>query len=148
MTPEHADSGFLTLLNTFMYEGLQVEIDGEYRSIKPVKNTIIMNIGEILSRISNYKIKATRHRVLDIGVERFSCPFFLEPKFSARISDTILDSKRKQCEDLKYDKDPANAKEVSGLRSYGEVLCSKLVGAYGEWHGFTIPKVKFDYHEK
>ena len=148
VTPEHADSGFLTLLNTFMFEGLQVEIDGEYRSIKPVKNTIALNIGEILSRISNYKIKATRHRVLDIGVERYSCPFFLEPKFSARISDNILQSKRRQCEDLRYDKDPANAKEVKQLRSYAEVVCSKLVGAYGEWHGFTVPKVKFDYHEK
>ena len=48
VTPEHADSGFLTLLTTFMYQGLQVEIDGEYKSIKPVKNTLIINIGDTL----------------------------------------------------------------------------------------------------
>lgn len=35
VTPEHTDSGFITLLTTFMYPGLQVEINGEYRSIKP-----------------------------------------------------------------------------------------------------------------
>ena len=33
VTPEHTDSGFLTLLSTFMYPGLQVLIDGEYKSI-------------------------------------------------------------------------------------------------------------------
>ena len=62
-----------------------------------------MNIGETLSKISGYKIKATRHRVLDIGVERYSSPFFMEPKHSARIGEGILDSKRKQCEDFEYD---------------------------------------------
>ena len=30
------------------------------------------------------------HRVLDIGIERFSSPFFLRPKYSAYISSTIL----------------------------------------------------------
>ena len=37
-TPEHCDSGFMTLLTTFGYPGLQVLIDGEFRSIKPVYN--------------------------------------------------------------------------------------------------------------
>ena len=101
--PEHADTGFITLLSTFNYPGLQVEIDGEYKSIKPIKNAIVMNIGETLSKISGYKIKATKHRVLDIGVERYSSPFFMEPKHSARIGEGILDSKRERCEDFAYD---------------------------------------------
>jgi isopenicillin N synthase-like dioxygenase len=90
VTPEHADSGFVTLLNTFMFQGLQVEINGEYKSVLPVHNTLVMNIGETLSKISGYRFKATRHRVLDIGCERYSSPFFLEPKFSALISDKII----------------------------------------------------------
>ena len=45
MTPEHADSGFITILSTFDYEGLQVEIDGQYKSIEPIKNTLVLNIG-------------------------------------------------------------------------------------------------------
>jgi isopenicillin N synthase-like dioxygenase len=93
-TPEHADSGFITILTTFGYPGLQVEIGGKYQSIEPVKDTLIVNLGETLSKISNGTIKATRHRVLDIGKERFSCPFFLEPKFSAKISSNILQSQR------------------------------------------------------
>ena len=54
VTPEHTDSGFITLLTTFMYPGLQVEINGEYRSIKPKENAIIINIGDALEKISNY----------------------------------------------------------------------------------------------
>ena len=44
-TPEHADTGFMTMLTTFGYPGLQVEIDGEYKSIKPLANNIIVNLG-------------------------------------------------------------------------------------------------------
>jgi len=148
VTPEHCDSGFVTLLSTFMFHGLQVEIDGEYRSIEPVKNAIIVNLGETLQRISDFKIKATSHRVYDIGAERFSCPFFLEPKFSARISNTVLDSSRTHCEDLDFDRNPANSEEVDKLRPFGEVLCKKLTSAYGEWKGFEIPEISYDYSQK
>lgn len=59
VTPEHSDSGFMTLLTTFDYPGLQVEIDGEYKSIKPVPKGLIMNLGALLSKLSEGKVKAT-----------------------------------------------------------------------------------------
>jgi len=37
-TPEHCDSGFITILTTLGYPGLQVEIDGEFKSIRPIYN--------------------------------------------------------------------------------------------------------------
>jgi len=103
VTPEHSDSGFITILSTFGYNGLQVQIDGEYRDIKPIKDSLIVNIGDILSKISNRRIKATLHRVWDIGVERFSCPFFMEPRADAKIGVGILESERRWCEDQEYD---------------------------------------------
>lgn len=48
VTPEHCDSGFVTILSTFGYPGLQVEINGKYESIKPMKNKLVVNIGETL----------------------------------------------------------------------------------------------------
>ena len=48
VAPEHSDSGFITLLTTFMFPGLQVLLDGEYRSIKSKKNAIVINIGSTL----------------------------------------------------------------------------------------------------
>ena len=90
-TPIHTDSGFLTLLSTFNYHGLQVDIgDGIYKSVRPVPNAIVVNLGDMLSRITNYKLKATKHRVLDIGVERFSSPFFFEPNYSANIPVSLV----------------------------------------------------------
>lgn len=89
-TPEHCDSGFLTILTTFGYPGLQVELDGEFRSVKPVYNQLVVNLGDIFSRITNFQMKATKHRVLDIGIERFSSPFFLEPKYTATIPSNLL----------------------------------------------------------
>ena len=77
-----------------MYPGLEVLINGKYKSIKPKPHALIVNIGETLEILSNKKIKATMHRVRDIGVERFSAVFFLQPKFSARISADILESSR------------------------------------------------------
>ena len=43
----------------------------------------------MLSRITNGTLKATQHRVLDIGVERYSSPYFFEPHYSAQIPKSI-----------------------------------------------------------
>ena len=37
-TPEHCDSGFITILSTLGFPGLQVQIDGEFKSVRPVYN--------------------------------------------------------------------------------------------------------------
>lgn len=65
-------------------------IGDEYMDIKPAPNSIVVNIGDTLEQISGHKIKSTKHRVLDIGAERYSSPFFFDPKFSARISQNLL----------------------------------------------------------
>ena len=53
-TPEHSDSGFITLLSTLGYPGLQVQIDGEFKSVRPIYNQMVVNLGNIISRITNY----------------------------------------------------------------------------------------------
>lgn len=120
-TPPHCDSGFITLLTTFMYPGLQVLIDGQYRSIKPVHNCIVVNLGETFERITNFKLKATSHQVLDIGVKRYSSPFFLEPKYSAIIPANLIDP---------------NEKEKEKPIIYGPWLIRALARKYAEWKGF------------
>ena len=84
-----------------------------------MKNAIVVNMGDIISKISNNLIKATKHRVLDIGKERFSMPYFMSPKHSARISPMHLQSNRESCEDASYEKDQANKKEMDQLISFG-----------------------------
>jgi isopenicillin N synthase-like dioxygenase len=65
-------------------------------------------MGDCLAKMSNNLIKATRHRVLDIGSERYSMPYFMTPKHSARISPLHLQSRRQSAEDLDYEKNEDN----------------------------------------
>ena len=125
-TPCHADTGFITLLSTFGYPGLQVMMpDGKYRSVKPLKNHLVVNLGNLLSQITDYKLKATMHRVVDIGCERWSSPFFMEPKWDAKIPTNIL----KEGEE----------KEEQELIEYGVYSVCRLRNSYVEWSGLKLP---------
>ena len=74
--------------------------DGKYRSVRPEKNNLVVNIGTLLSKITNYRLKATMHRVLDIGRERYSSPFFMDPKFSAQIAENLLTTEEEKQKDI------------------------------------------------
>ena len=81
---EHFDSGFVTLLVTFSFLGLEyLREDGTWASVAPRPGSVVVNIGELLSRLTNGRLKATYHRVRDIEKERFSCPFFFAPRSNA-----------------------------------------------------------------
>ena len=60
-TPPHCDSGFITILSTFGFPGLQVLVDGEYRFVKPLPNHLVVNLGKTFERITNFTLKATLH---------------------------------------------------------------------------------------
>ncbi|XP_067679811.1 isopenicillin N synthase-like [Haliotis asinina] len=83
---EHSDSGFVTLLATFHYRGLQIlNQNDKWVDVEPRPNSLVMNIGDILSKTSNGRFKATRHRVVETGMDRYSVPFFFEPRYGAEI---------------------------------------------------------------
>ena len=125
-TPEHADSGFLTLLSTFGFPGLQVQMpDGLYRSVKPEKNHLVVNLGTVFSKVTNYKLKATMHRVLDIGKERYSCPFFMDPKYDAKIPADLMAR-----DDGQQEEPPIE---------YGVYVIVRMREKYGEWKDFKLP---------
>ena len=46
----------------------------------------------MLARITGNQLKSTKHRVLDIGVERYSSPFFFEPFYGAEIPTSIIET--------------------------------------------------------
>ena len=77
-----------------------MELDGEYKSVKPKINQLVVNIGDTLSRVTNFQVKATKHRVLDIGIERFSSPFFLDPKYAAVIPSNLINPEECEAEGL------------------------------------------------
>lgn len=40
--------------------------------------------------MTNYQLRSTLHRVIDIGHDRFSSPFFFEPFYSAKIPSSVI----------------------------------------------------------
>ena len=82
---EHTDSGFVTLLVTFSYPGLEIQQeDGQWKSVAPRPGSLVVNIGDFFSRFTKKRIKSTNHRVQDIGIERYSVPFFFGPRFDGK----------------------------------------------------------------
>ncbi len=88
----HADSGFMTLLAQDGVPGLQARArDGRWVDVPPDDRALALNFGQVLERWSRGRIKATEHRVLGTGQERFSIPFFYEARADAEISPLPID---------------------------------------------------------
>ena len=68
----HHDSGFVTMVSTFDYAGLELlRDDGSWMPVPCRKGAVVVNIGDMLASISGGKWKATNHRVIDHGVDRW-----------------------------------------------------------------------------
>lgn len=83
----HVDSGFMTLLAQDGVGGLQAQLlDGRWIDVPPEEGTLAVNFGKVLERWTSGAIRATVHRVLATGIERYSIPFFYEARVDAIIS--------------------------------------------------------------
>ena len=83
----HTDSGFVTLLAQDEVPGLQARAsDGGWIDVPPRENSLVVNFGQVLEAWSGGRIKATEHRVLEVGQVRYSIPFFYEARADAQIS--------------------------------------------------------------
>jgi isopenicillin N synthase-like dioxygenase len=88
----HTDSGFVTLLAQDGVAGLQARSrSAEWVDVPPLEGTLVVNFGQVLEQWSAGRIRATEHRVLGSGRERFSIPFFYEARADATISPLPLD---------------------------------------------------------
>jgi isopenicillin N synthase-like dioxygenase len=83
----HTDFGFITLLAQHGVGGLQARhADGDFVDVPVIDDALAVNFGTLLQRWTGGRIKATEHRVLSSGEERFSTPFFHEPSPDAVIA--------------------------------------------------------------
>ncbi len=89
---QHEDINLITLLVGASAGGLQLlNKEGEWLDIVPEDDEIVVNVGDMLQRLTNDYLKSTTHRVVNPPRElwhtpRLSIPFFLHPKYNMDLS--------------------------------------------------------------
>lgn len=82
----HEDINLITLLIGASADGLEVLTrTNEWLAIKAHHTDIVVNVGDMLQRLTNNKLKSTTHRVVNpprelMKTSRYSVPFFLHPR--------------------------------------------------------------------
>ena len=82
----HGDINLITLLMGASTGGLQVlRKDGEWIDAIPQEDELVINVGDMLERHTNNRLRSTIHRVVNPPKEqwdtpRYSIPFFMHPR--------------------------------------------------------------------
>ncbi len=106
---QHGDINLITLLMGASADGLQVlRRDGKWIPITALPNQLVVNVGDMLDRLTNHKLKSTIHRVVNppkdqMKTSRFSIPFFMHPRSDMDLtclSSCIDDENPKKYEDM------------------------------------------------
>ncbi len=105
---QHEDINLITLLVGASADGLEIlSKDGNWLPVKAGPGEIVVNVGDMLQRLTNDRLKSTTHRVVNPPREmwnhsRFSIPFFLHPRSNmslACLPSCITTLRPKQYED-------------------------------------------------
>ena len=105
----HGDINLITLLMGAQGRGLQVQnLEGDWIDAIANPDEIMINVGDMLSRHTNNKLKSTIHRVVNPpremwGTSRYSIPFFMHPisAMNLDVLENCIDSQNpKQFDDI------------------------------------------------
>ncbi|WP_299003019.1 2-oxoglutarate and iron-dependent oxygenase domain-containing protein [uncultured Tenacibaculum sp.] len=105
----HGDINLITLLMGAQGKGLQVQNHkGEWIDAIAEPDELMINVGDMLSRHSNNKLKSTIHQVTNPpkelwGTSRYSIPFFMHPVSDMKLDvleNCIDENNPKQFEDI------------------------------------------------
>ena len=105
---QHEDINLITLLVGASADGLEIlSKQDQWVPVTSLPEQIVVNVGDMLQRLTNNKLKSTTHRVVNPPKEkweqpRYSIPFFLHPKSTmslACLSSCINDEHPKAYED-------------------------------------------------
>lgn len=101
----HEDINLITLLIGASADGLEVLTkDGDWFPIRAKGEDIVVNVGDMLQRLTNNKLKSTTHRVVNpprelMMTSRYSVPFFLHPKSTMSLAslDSCISDEYPKC---------------------------------------------------
>lgn len=113
---QHEDINLITLLVGASADGLQILTNKkEWIAVTSLPEQIVVNVGDMLQRFTNNKLRSTTHRVVNPARElwhtsRYSIPFFYHPKSSMSL----------RCLDVCVDKEHPKAYEDASAGEYLE----------------------------
>ncbi|MET0180044.1 MAG: 2-oxoglutarate and iron-dependent oxygenase domain-containing protein [Novosphingobium sp.] len=88
----HEDINLITLLLGAEEAGLELLTrDGRWLALDPPPGALVVNIGDMLQRLTNHALPSTTHRVRNpqgsrAALSRYAMPFFLHPRSDFRIA--------------------------------------------------------------
>ena len=89
----HEDINTITLLLGAEEAGLQLlGKDGQWLAIDPPKGAMVVNIGDMLQRLTNNRLPSTTHRVINPPPERRHLPRYSMPFFLHFASDFVIET--------------------------------------------------------
>jgi isopenicillin N synthase-like dioxygenase len=102
---EHGDINLITLLMGASADGLQVlRRDGKWIPITALPDQLVVNVGDMLERLTNRKLKSTIHRVVNpprhlMNTPRYSIPFFMHPRSEMNLAalPDCVDAEHPKC---------------------------------------------------
>ncbi|KAL8292311.1 hypothetical protein RQP46_001777 [Phenoliferia psychrophenolica] len=148
----HKDGGGLTLLAQDGTGGLQVQSwNGKWEDVQPIPYALVINVGQVIERMSASLYPATTHRVLPPPSSRISIPFFFCPPLATPVIPLVQDQLHPHLRETAKPPDAVSEvpkgdlhEEVFGRSAWRGVTRSHAVTWrrwYGEWDTLGGPVV-------
>lgn len=135
---EHNDYGVLTILKQDDVGGLEVrDLDGNWVDAPPLPGTFVVNIGDMLEKMSGGLFRSTPHRAKNPSSTRgrLSFPFFYDPSWDVEpyaVDEVVRASIRLKAEEDRVSRPRTPQERWDGLSvddlrgTYGELLLRRV----------------------
>jgi len=129
---EHTDYGLITLLAQDDNGGLEVRGPDGWIDVPP--GLLVVNLGDMLDRMTGGRYRSTPHRVRPTREDRLSFPFFLDPSWDAEVRPLPLEGEAPE-EVERWD--GTSLRRLEG--TYGDYLTAKVAKVFPALADDVVP---------
>jgi len=127
VAPDHGTVGQVPPETGTEGSGLEVRVGGEWIEVPAVADSFVCNLGDMLERMTNGRLRSTPHRVALPTRERLSFPLFLDPGWDVEIRP-LPGFEARSSDDTRWDGTDLLADGVA--QTYGDYLTAKVARVF------------------